>query len=124
MATIRDVMTTDLLRVRPEETVAQVATAMGRRRTGSALVMDGGTLLGIFTERDIVRALGNDGDAPGAPVEDWMSQQPETIDPDADTDRALQRMLDRGFRHFPVVDGGHVVGVVSMRDLSRAAIED
>jgi CBS domain-containing protein len=65
MPTVRDVMTTDLVTIEPSETVAQAATKMGRSLTGSALVLNGGELAGIFTERDIVKALGSDFDAPG-----------------------------------------------------------
>jgi CBS domain-containing protein len=122
VATIRDIMSTQLVTVVPSTTVAEAATSMAERRVGSALVMEGG-LVGIFTERDIVRALSQDFDAPGHPVSDWMTRDPTTIDPDAPVDEALVRMLGAGFRHFPVVEGGEVVGIVSIRDLTRATTE-
>ena len=120
MSTVRDVMSSELVTVEPAETVAHAATKMGRSQTGSALVMDGGALAGIFTERDVLRALGADFDAAAHPVSHWMTSDPETIDADVDAGVALQRMLARGFRHFPVVDGGELVGIVSIRDLSQA----
>lgn len=122
MATIRDIMSTQIVTVVPTTTVAEAATAMAERRVGSALVMDPG-LTGIFTERDIVRALSQDFDAPGHPVSDWMTRDPSTIDPDAPVEEALDRMLSAGFRHFPVVEGGEVVGIVSIRDLTKATAE-
>jgi len=117
-------MSTELVTVSPAATVAEAATVMGGRQVGSALVMDEGELAGIFTERDILRALSQDFDAPGHPVSHWMTKDPSCIAPEASVGDALNRMLDGGFRHFPVSDGGKVIGVVSMRDLSRAAAED
>lgn len=126
MTTVREIMSTSLVTVAPDDTVAEAATAMGRNQTGSALVIGGGTktLVGIFTERDIVRALGTDFDAPGNPVSHWMTSDPTTTDPDVDVGTALERMLAGGFRHLPVMENGEVVGIVSIRDLSRAAVEE
>jgi CBS domain-containing protein len=123
MATIGDVMTRKVLSVPPSTTVAEAATIMGERGTGSTLVMEGDRLVGIFTERDIVRALGQHFDAAGHPVSEWMTRDPRTVEPDADVRTALDLMLERGFRHLPVVEDATVVGVVSLRDLSRAGGE-
>jgi CBS domain-containing protein len=120
MGTVGEIMTTSLFSIEPTTTVAEAATVMGERRIGSALVMDGGRLAGIFTERDIVRALGKHFDAAGHPVSDWMTADPLTIAADTKVEEALRTMLDRGFRHLPVVEGDRVLGVVSMRDLSAA----
>jgi CBS domain-containing protein len=121
MATLGDIMTTDLLTVPPSATVAETATMMGQRGTGSALVMDGDALLGIFTERDVVRALGQQFDAAGHPVSDWMTPDPDTVPPETTPADALRTMLQRGFRHLPVAKDGRVVGIVSIRDLSAAS---
>jgi CBS domain-containing protein len=120
MATVGEVMTRSVLSVDASTTVAEAATIMGERRAGSALVMDGDSLLGIFTERDIVKALGQHFDAAGHAVSEWMTAEPLTVPPDTTVDEALRTMLDRGFRHLPVVEAERVVGVVSMRDLSAA----
>jgi CBS domain-containing protein len=117
---VSDIMTSALFSIEPTTTVAEAATVMGERRIGSALVMEGERLLGIFTERDIVRALGQHFDAAGHPVSDWMTKDPMTVEPHTSVEEALRTMFDRGFRHLPVVDGERVVGIVSMRDLSRA----
>ena len=122
MATVSDVMAKNVLTVTAGATVAEAATLMGERRVGSALVMDGDRLLGIFTERDIVRALGQDFDAAGRSVSEWMTVDPVSVPPDTPTTDALRRMLDGGFRHLPVVDGDRVEGVVSIRDLSAAGM--
>lgn len=119
MAAVRDVMSTNLVSVSPTATIAEAATVMGTRRVGSALVMDDDSLLGIFTERDILRSLAGDFDAPAHRVSEAMTRDPTTVDAGTDIGEALDTMLEHGFRHFPVTEAGRVVGVVSMRDLTR-----
>ncbi|HEY7283749.1 MAG TPA: CBS domain-containing protein [Actinomycetota bacterium] len=122
MTTVRDVMNPDLVIVRPEATVQQAAGGMFASHTGSTLVMEGDRLLGIFTERDIVKALSGTSDAGRSSiVRERMTPDPQIIGPEATIGEALDRMFDGGFRHLPVVDGGRVIGVVSMRDLAEAA---
>lgn len=123
VGTVGEIMTTSLFSIEPTTTVAEAATVMGERRIGSALVMDGERLAGIFTERDIVRALGKHFDAAGHPVSEWMTADPLTIGADTKVEDALRTMLERGFRHLPIVEGDRVLGVVSMRDLSAAGAE-
>jgi CBS domain-containing protein len=120
MTTVGEIMATALFSIDPTTTVAEAATVMGERRIGSALVMDGDRLLGIFTERDIVRALGQHFDAAGHEVSEWMTPDPVSVAPGTQVEDALKLMLDRGFRHLPVSEGDRVLGVVSMRDLSAA----
>lgn len=123
MTTVKDVMTPEPLTVPPATTVAEAATVMGERRIGSALVMDDERLLGIFTERDIVRALAQDFGAAERPVSEWMTEEPVTVPPHTAAKDALRTMLEGGFRHLPVTEGDRVLGVVSIRDLSAAGIE-
>jgi len=123
MDAVGEIMTKELVTVESGATVAEAATVMGERKVGSALVIDGGELVGIFTERDIVRALSQDFDAPGHPITHWMTRDPATITPETTVKDALDMMLTRGFRHLPVVEGTTPVGMVSMRDLSRATAE-
>ncbi len=113
-------MSKELLTVDPSTTVAEAATTMGGKRVGSALVMEGERLAGIFTERDIVRALGQHFDAATHAVSEWMTARPTTVGPDADVSEALDLMLKGGFRHLPVLEGDQVLGVVSIRDLAAA----
>ncbi|MGH2739723.1 MAG: CBS domain-containing protein [Actinomycetota bacterium] len=124
MATVKDLITGEPFSVEPSTTVAEAATMMAERRIGSALVMEGEKLLGIFTERDVLRAMGEQFDAAQHPVSEWMTHDPIVIDPGADAKSALETMLERNFRHLPVVDGGAVLGVVSMRDLTAAEAAD
>ena len=123
MTTVRDVMTTDLVTVDPSVNVTEAARAMSTGRAGSVLVLEGGSLVGIFTERDILRALAHQSDADAgrvSSVANWMARDPVTIGPDATVGEAMDRMLSGGFRHLPVIDGDSLVGVVSMRDLARS----
>jgi CBS domain-containing protein len=121
--TVRDVMSAALVSVDPSANLTQAVDAMSGAKSGSVLVMDHGSLVGIFTERDVMRALAYAGSADRArvaSVDDWMTRDPVTIEPDATVADALNHMLFRGFRHLPVTQDGRVVGVVSMRDLARS----
>lgn len=124
MRTVGDLMNANVLSVAPTATVAEAATMMGERRIGSALVMEGDRLIGIFTERDIVRALGQDFGAAERPVSEWMTADPITVPPGTAADDALRTMLNGGFRHLPITEGDRVLGVVSIRDLSAAGVAD
>lgn len=117
---VSEIMSDPACRVEPQSTLAEAATLMGERRVGSALVLEADRLVGIVTERDIVRALSQSFDAPTRPVIEWMTKDPRTVSPDADTREALGIMVEGGFRHLPVTEGDRVVGVLSMRDLARA----
>jgi len=123
MTIIREVMRTDLVTVDPKASVTEAAHAMSISRAGSALVVQEGELLGIFTERDIMRAMAESSNADVARVSSvtrWMTEDPVTIGPDATAGEALDVMLSGGFRHLPVMDRGSLVGMVSMRDLARS----
>ena len=124
MTTIREVMTAELIMVEPPTSVAAAVTDMGIQGVGAALVMEQGRLEGIFTERDLVRALSHDIGASSQPVTQWMTPNPVTVGPETSVERALEIMLDGNFRHLPVTEGDRVVGVVSIRDLSRATLRE
>jgi CBS domain-containing protein len=119
VAKIREVMKTTLYSVSPTTTLGEAVSLMAQHGIGSTLVMEGSHLVGIFTERDTVRAISQSHDAPRHEISSWMTGDPMTVDPDEDVDDALKTMLANGFRHLPVVDEGRVVGMVSMRDLAR-----
>jgi CBS domain-containing protein len=123
MANVGEIMSTSLVTAEPSSTVAEAATIMGERHVGSTLVMEDGRLVGIFTERDIVRALSQDFDAPGHPISHWMTSDPRTIAAETTVEEALEIMFAGGFRHLPVAQGSEVLGMVSMRDLSRATAD-
>jgi CBS domain-containing protein len=120
MTSVRDVMSTNVVAVAPSASVMQAAALMFGAKVGSVLVVDEGALVGIFTERDIVRALsGVSADAGRtSQVRSLMTPDPVTIEPDASVGRALDIMLAGGFRHLVVTAGADPLGVVSMRDLA------
>ncbi|HEY8737095.1 MAG TPA: CBS domain-containing protein [Candidatus Dormibacteraeota bacterium] len=124
MTAIREVMIKQLVTVEPSTSVAAAVTVMGMQRVGALLVMEHGRLEGIFTERDLVRALSYDIGASSQPVAQWMTRDPVTVGPDASVAQALEVMLTKHFRHLPVLEGESVVGVVSIRDLSRASLRE
>jgi CBS domain-containing protein len=119
VATIREVMKTQLYSVSPSTSLGEVLSMMAQNRIGSTLVMEGSKLVGIFTERDTVRAISQSHDATIHEVSSWMTRDPKTVSPDVEVDTALRTMLDNGFRHLPVVEKGEVIGMVSMRDLAE-----
>jgi len=120
--TVRDVMSTDLVTVEPSTMMIDASTAMSTARVGSVLVLEQGALVGIFTERDILSAFERVRADPArvSPVSNAMTRNPLTIGPDATVGEAMDKMLDGGFRHLPIIDGGHLMGIVSMRDLARS----
>jgi len=104
MPTVREVMRSELITVHPGTAVMEAAHLMFSGGAGSALVLDAGNLVGIFTERDIMRALARESDAGrSSHVERWMTTGPVTIGPDATVGEALDRMLAGHFRHLPVM---------------------
>ncbi|MEO8745697.1 MAG: CBS domain-containing protein [Candidatus Dormiibacterota bacterium] len=118
MAKVREVMKTQLYTVTPATTLGEAVSVMARNRVGSTLVMEGKELVGIFTERDTVRAISQSHDAPDHEISSWMTRNPKTVGPNVEVDVALKTMLDNNFRHLPVVEAGKVIGMVSMRDLA------
>src|SRR3712207_3103176 len=123
MPVVRNHMARDLLSAEPADAMTQVAQRMVERDLGAVLVLDGGRLVGIMTERDIMRAVAR-GLHADALVGDYMSRDPETIEPDDTTQHAAVLMIHGGFRHLPVVERGNVVGILSIRDLMRVGLED
>ncbi|HEX5949512.1 MAG TPA: CBS domain-containing protein [Actinomycetota bacterium] len=123
MKTIREVMRTDLVTVDPSTTLLEAAHAMSMRHAGSVLVLEDGGLVGIFTERDLMRAMTESSTADAARVSSvsgWMTRSPATVGTDATVGVALDLMLSGGFRHLPVMEAEALVGIVSMRDLAEA----
>ena len=122
MPSVREVMSKDLVTVDRSNTVEEASTVMWARRVGSALIMLGDELEGIFTERDIMKALSKDADRGRTmTVREFMTPVPHTIDADATVGEALDVMLTKGFRHLPVTESGALAGIVSMTDLVQAA---
>src|SRR6266480_4145660 len=122
MTTVREVMSTDLVTTKPSTTMAEAVRAMSKARVGSVLVLQDGALVGIFTERDVLRAFDQMHADPArvSLVSKGMTPDPLMIGPNATVGEAMDMMLDGGFRHLPVMEAGTLVGIVSMRDLARS----
>jgi CBS domain-containing protein len=119
---VADRMSRGLLTTEPGTSLREAAQQMVERRVGSILVLDGDRLLGILTERDVLRVFAR-GEF-DALVDDVMTRNPETAEPDETLAQARLVMLHGGFRHLPVVEGARVVGMLSMRDLFAAGDDE
>jgi CBS domain-containing protein len=123
MPVAREHMSRDLLTVSPGERLQEVAQRMVDRDVGAVLVMEGSELSGILTERDVLRAVAA-GVHDDTLVADWMTRDPDTMTPDDTTQHAAVLMIHGGFRHMPLVEGGEVVGMLSIRDLMRVVLDN
>jgi len=100
-----------------QTTVADAARLMKQHTIGALMIVDAGHLVGIFTERDVTyRVVAEGKDAQSTHVASVMTKKPRTIPPDRPLGHALHIMYEGGFRHVPVVEKGHPVGMVSARD--------
>jgi len=117
MTTLGELMTREVLEVAPEDTLGQAAEAMVERGVGSAVVSDFGRLIGILTERDLLRAVAGRVHSSEARVREWMTGEPITATTSTDLAEAARTMLDQGFRHLPVVEEDRAIGIVSIRDV-------
>jgi CBS domain-containing protein len=115
---VRDVMTGAAVTDSATDTLRSAAERMWREQTGSLLVMDGGRLAGIITERDLLRAVALGADLATATVDEAMTTEVFTVSPDMPLRDAAREMAVRWIRHLPVVDAGQVLGVISMRDVT------
>jgi CBS domain-containing protein len=116
MPQIADIMRTDFIEVAPEDTLGEVAERMTEKNVGAVVVKDHGTLIGILTERDLLKAMAARVHSSEARVRQWMTADPVTASSDTDVEDASRVMLEHGFRHLPVLDeDGQVAGVVSLR---------
>jgi CBS domain-containing protein len=113
---LADLMATDVLAVSPDTTMADAARHMVAREAGAAVVIEDGDLVGVISERDLMRAI-PDACSPDTPVADRMSRHVRTASPTTTVAEAMAIMIEGRFRHLPVAEAGRVLGIVSMRDL-------
>lgn len=109
-----------------EATVRQAVAELARHEIGALVVSpDGARIEGIVSERDVVRRLQGEPDTLlDTPVAQIMSRAVETCSPDDDIVSLMATMTERRFRHVPVVDGGRLVGIVSIGDVVKSRIEE
>ena len=104
----------------PEATVLEAVRAMNAQKIGALLICDGGEVLGIFTERDVLtRVLENERDPAATKISEVMSTEVVTVGPSTHVEEAMAVITERRCRHLPVLDDGKLVGLVSIGDLTR-----
>jgi len=119
---VRDAMTPGVRAVAPTDSVTEAAQAMKEQDVGSLPVVEGESLVGIVTDRDIVvRAVAEGVDPRTATVGDVTSGDLVTVEPDEDLDDALKLMAQHRIRRLPVVEDGRLVGVVAQADVALEA---
>ncbi len=102
----------------PDDTLAEASSKMWTQQTGSLLIMEGDQLMGIVTERDVLRTVAEGLDPKSVSLRDVMTTKLVTVGPDTNLREAAQTMFERWFRHLPVVtETGQIVGIISLRDL-------
>jgi CBS domain-containing protein len=119
---LADVMRREPIEVAPEDTLGEVAERMSAANVGAVIVKDYGRLIGILTERDMLKAMAARVHTSEARVRQWMTEDPITASIDTEVDDAARIMLDNGFRHLPVLDeSGQVTGIASLRRVVAAS---
>ncbi len=108
----------DIYRARTNQSVLEVARAMVERNIGAVPVLRDGVLVGIFSERDLMKRVVAEGRDPGSTaLEDVMTADPLTVSPQEHVETCMQLMRRHGFRHLPVCEGKQLRGIISLRDL-------
>jgi CBS domain-containing protein len=115
---VSEIMTEAAVTDRADDTLAEAAHKMWEQQTGSLLVMDGDELLGIITERDVLKAVATGRPLDGTRVSDAMTKDVVTVPPAMTLREAAAVMAGKWIRHLPVVEQGRVVGILSQRDLA------
>ena len=121
MGTLSEVVSPDFITVAPEDTLGEVAERMTGKNVGAVIVKDHGRMIGILTERDMLKAMAARVHTSDARVREWMTEDPLTASAEMDVEEAARVMLEHNFRHLPIVDEtGAVAGLVSLRRVVAA----
>ena len=125
MATVAEVMNTKVLTVDPTASIGEAAEKMIEAGVGAVVVMeDMARIVGIVTERDLMRAVAQRARAAEARVRQWMTESVVTIEPETEIKDAAKMMFEKNFRHLPVVNkDGRLLGIASLRRLSQWEFE-
>ena len=125
MATVAEVMNRNVLAVDPTASIGEAAEKMIEAGVGAVVVMeDMARIVGIVTERDLMRAVAQRARAAEARVRQWMTESVVTIEPDTEIKDAAKMMFENNFRHLPVVNkDGRLMGIASLRRLSQHEFE-
>jgi CBS domain-containing protein len=122
---VGEIMHSDVKTASASDSFADVAKMMRSNGISSVVVLDGKKLQGIVTERDIVNLVAEGGDPNTTTVERGMTRLDLiTVDPKTELAKAGEQMVSNNIRHLPIVEGDNVVGIVSIRDMTRWAAEE
>ena len=122
---VGDIMHRDVKTASTDDSFADVAKTMRSNGISSVVVLDGKKLAGIVTERDIVNLVAAGGDPHTTTVAHGMTKRGlTTVAPRAELTEAAAAMVSKNIRHLPVVDGDDVVGIISIRDMTRWAADE
>lgn len=124
MATVKDILHTDLRTIRSHETLVEAARVFAGEVLGLLIVVEHDRLVGVLSERDVVRSLGEGDEPDQTHVFDVMTEDVVTIDVDTPIAVAVSRMLDSEIRHLVVTEDDEPYGIVSARDLLRAQLSN
>lgn len=128
MTTVNDLLRdkdSDLYSIAPDATVLETLELMADQNIGAVLVMEGGRLIGLMTERDYARKIALTGrHSHDTPVRDVMTTHVAFISPTKTVEECLALMTDKRFRHLPVMENDKLIGLVSIGDLVKAIIAD
>jgi CBS domain-containing protein len=117
---IKEVMSSDVRTCEPDATIVDVAKVMAKEDVGPIPVVEGGRLVGLVTDRDlVVRVLAEGKDPETTKVGEVASRELVTVSPDEDLDQALKLLAQHQVRRLPVVEGDRVVGIVAQADIAR-----
>lgn len=126
IASILDRKGRDVTTATPTQTVAEAVAALRERDIGALVVVDdAGQVIGIVSERDVVRRIAQVGtDVLDLQLEDVMTAPVHTCTPSATIDELMEEMTERRIRHLPVCEGDHLVGIVSIGDVVKERFEE
>lgn len=125
VATILKAKGTDVATVSPSVTLGEAARLLAAKRIGAVLVMEGQRLAGILSERDIVKAIGHSGvEALDRTAREVMTSRIVTCELNDSVDELMDRMTEGRFRHLPVIEGGELVGIISIGDVVKHRIAE
>lgn len=127
MATVESILKTkgkEVISVSPESTILDALTLMAAKDIGAVLIMEGDKLLGIYTERDYSRRGVLQGNSEATSIKEVMTRQVYYVGPDQTAEECMAQMIDKHFRHLPVVKNNKVIGVLSINDVVKTVISD
>ncbi len=120
MPSLREVMTKDPITLEPSTTIVEAAKAMRDSDVGNVLVVQGNSIRGVVTDRDIaVRAVAEGLDPNSTKIEQIVTGQVHTLTPDDEVGDAIKLMKDKAIRRVPIVENDKPVGIVSIGDLAE-----